>query len=187
MTGLNAATVGIVALAAVRLSQKAVTDRLTRILVFLGATAGMLYKALWYFPILMFAGGMATIVWDSSWGQRLLRRPKPNIEDGRGSEGPAGATELRESASSISIIRRNPSGSSQPRRTSVGNDANIPIELEERTVPASMEMRIFSWSFGVMVLVGFFVTFAVTMILRGVLKNRPRGFNLFANLYLAGM
>jgi chromate transport protein ChrA len=46
LSGLNSATVGIIALAAVQLSTKAITDTLTRILVFLGATAGMLYNAL---------------------------------------------------------------------------------------------------------------------------------------------
>lgn len=49
LSGLNSATVGIIALAAVQLSQKAITDTLTRVLVFLGATAGMLYNRLWYF------------------------------------------------------------------------------------------------------------------------------------------
>jgi chromate transport protein ChrA len=52
LSGLNAATVGIFALAAVELSDKATTDRLTRILVLLAATAGMLYNTLWYFPVL---------------------------------------------------------------------------------------------------------------------------------------
>ncbi|KAK3307772.1 uncharacterized protein B0T15DRAFT_508306 [Chaetomium strumarium] len=47
LLGLNAAT----------LSQKAITDRLTRIVVFLSSAAGMLYNALWYFPVLMVAAG----------------------------------------------------------------------------------------------------------------------------------
>src|ERR1700712_1760855 len=38
LSGLNAATVGVVSLAAVELSNRAITDRLTRILVFLAAT-----------------------------------------------------------------------------------------------------------------------------------------------------
>lgn len=42
LSGLNAAIVGIIALAAVQLAQKAITDKLTRILVFLGATAGLM-------------------------------------------------------------------------------------------------------------------------------------------------
>lgn len=67
LSGLNAATVGIIALAAVQLAQKAITDKVTRILVFLGATAGMLYNALWYFPLLMFLAGAVTVVWDYRW------------------------------------------------------------------------------------------------------------------------
>jgi chromate transport protein ChrA len=35
LSGLNAATVGIIALAAVQLADKAITDKLTRVLVFL--------------------------------------------------------------------------------------------------------------------------------------------------------
>jgi chromate transport protein ChrA len=65
LSGLNSATVGIVALAAVQLSKKAITDKLTLVLVFLGATAGMLYNSLWYFPVLMVAGGAATICFDT--------------------------------------------------------------------------------------------------------------------------
>lgn len=47
LSGLNAATVGIIALAAVQLSKRAITDKLTRFLVYLGGIMGMLYTALW--------------------------------------------------------------------------------------------------------------------------------------------
>lgn len=50
LSGLNSATVGIIALAAVQLAEKAITDRLTRVLVFLGAAAGMLYNAALVLP-----------------------------------------------------------------------------------------------------------------------------------------
>lgn len=77
LSGLNAAIVGIIALAAVQLAQKAITDKVTRTLVFLGATAGMLYNALWYFPLLIFLAGAVTIVWDFRWlhpmGTKVLR------------------------------------------------------------------------------------------------------------------
>ena len=73
LSGLNAATVGIIALAAVQLSQKAVTDRVTRILVFLGATAGMLYNALWYFPVLLLLAGSVTVIWDFRWLHSSLK------------------------------------------------------------------------------------------------------------------
>lgn len=67
LSGLNAATVGIIALAAMQLAQKAITDKLTRSLVFLGAAAGLLYNALWYFPLLMFIAGVISIVHDFKW------------------------------------------------------------------------------------------------------------------------
>jgi chromate transport protein ChrA len=73
LTGLNAATVGVVVLAAVQLSQKVVTDRFTRAVLFLGASAGMLYNALWYFPVLMVSAGTATYVWDSKLLARSMR------------------------------------------------------------------------------------------------------------------
>ena len=69
LSGLNSATVGIIALAAVQLSQKAITDGLTRVLVFLGATAGMLYNDLWYFPVLMLLAGITSFVFDKHWLQ----------------------------------------------------------------------------------------------------------------------
>lgn len=74
LSGLNSATVGIIALAAVQLSQKAITDKVTRILVFLGAAAGMLYNALWYFPLLMFLAGFMTVVWDFRWLHRPVEK-----------------------------------------------------------------------------------------------------------------
>ncbi|KAF8851187.1 hypothetical protein BDZ45DRAFT_767344 [Acephala macrosclerotiorum] len=73
LSGLNAAMVGVIAVAAVQLSEKAITDKLTRTLVFLGGVAGMLYTALWYFPVLMATSGLATVVWDYKWLQRVFK------------------------------------------------------------------------------------------------------------------
>jgi chromate transport protein ChrA len=67
LSGLNAATVGIIALAGVQLAEKAITDKLTRLLVFFGAAAGLLYNALWYFPVLMVIAGIIAVVHDFRW------------------------------------------------------------------------------------------------------------------------
>lgn len=187
LTGLNGATVGIIALAAVQLSQKAITDKLTRILVFFSATAGMLYSALWYFPVLMFVGGTATVIWDYRWGHRLLRRLRPNTRTiEKDSEANAESTPMKGVAPSNVPVCRNPAEIAQSERLSSDNNADLPAEEDARTVPSSIELRMFSWKFGLTVIACFFATFAVIMILRGVLNNRSRGFNLFANLYLAG-
>ncbi|KAL6804652.1 hypothetical protein GGI42DRAFT_322563 [Trichoderma sp. SZMC 28013] len=50
LSGLDAATVGIIALAAVQLSKSTVRDNLTRNSVFPNSAAGILYNAHWYFP-----------------------------------------------------------------------------------------------------------------------------------------
>lgn len=73
LSGLNASIVGIIALAAVQLAGKAIRDKLTRIQVLFGACAGVCYNALWYFPILMLAGGLASVVWDGWMAQRVRK------------------------------------------------------------------------------------------------------------------
>lgn len=70
LSGLNAATVGIIALAAVQLAENAIKDKLSRILVIFGACAGLCYNALWYFPVLMVIGGLTALVWDE-WLQAV--------------------------------------------------------------------------------------------------------------------
>lgn len=73
LSGLNASTVGIIALAAVQLAEKAIRDKISRILVIFGACAGLCYSALWYFPVLMVAGGVGTALWDGWAYQQILR------------------------------------------------------------------------------------------------------------------
>jgi chromate transport protein ChrA len=67
LSGLNAATVGVIVLAAVQLSERAITDRFSRFLVFFGAAAGMLYTTIWYFPVLLVVAGVATVTYDMKW------------------------------------------------------------------------------------------------------------------------
>jgi hypothetical protein len=102
LSGLNASTVGIIALAAVQLAEKAIRDRISRILVIFGACAGLCYSALWYFPVLMIAAGVATAVWDG-WGIGVVRRVKRGwrerrmrrrTADGQGREGDGAAADI---------------------------------------------------------------------------------------------
>ena len=73
LSGLNASIVGIIALAAVQLADKAIRDKLTRIEVLFGACAGVCYNALWYFPLLMLVGGLSSVIWDGWMAQQLRR------------------------------------------------------------------------------------------------------------------
>lgn len=58
-------------LTTLQLAQKAIKDRLTRILVILGACAGICYNALWYFPVLIIVGGIVTVLWDTWLAQKV--------------------------------------------------------------------------------------------------------------------
>ena len=75
LSGLNAATVGVIAFSAVQLATKAITDPLSRLIVVFSACAGLCYNALWYYPVLMVAGGISTVVWDL-WAREFVRNLK---------------------------------------------------------------------------------------------------------------
>lgn len=80
LSGLNSATVGLIALAGMQLSIRSITDTLSRTVLIFSACAGLCYTALWYFPVLMTACGIITIIWDLYLRhavfrfKRLLRR-----------------------------------------------------------------------------------------------------------------
>jgi len=46
LSGLNAATVGLIAVAAVQLSERAITDKMTRFLICVTGAVGMLYTGM---------------------------------------------------------------------------------------------------------------------------------------------
>lgn len=185
LSGLNAATVGIIALAAVQLSNKAITDTLSRVLVFFGGTAGMLYNALWYFPTLMAAGCITTIILDlrllqSVW--KSLRKEREDsalqVEDGNELE----RVDQDTCDGSTAATRR--TKSNMPAQTSNISDALPNAEPESST--SDQSRAIISWKVGVSVVAAFFASFIVIMVCRGLYSGSHRGFDFFANLYLAG-
>ncbi|KAM0584290.1 hypothetical protein ACHAP6_007484 [Verticillium nonalfalfae] len=205
LSGLNASTVGIIAVAAVQLSEKAITDRMTHMLVFLGGAAGILYNALWYFPLLMFLAGVATVVHDYRWLHGPVKAILAVVKNPR-RQRPAEATESVELSQAQSANEENTatnttahSGATEERnraetRSSRDNDTEtLPFsenerreaEPEPRVVPPERTLN-FSWTFGLGIIVSFLVTFIVIMVLRGVIPVKSLLFSFFANMYLAG-
>lgn len=82
-TGLNAATVGLVALAAYQLSRKVVTDPATRLILFFSGAIATCYESQWLYPVLMVAGGLTTLAVDRVAVVRAKR-----ILKGRSASGP---------------------------------------------------------------------------------------------------
>ncbi|KAI1741406.1 chromate transporter-domain-containing protein [Xylaria scruposa] len=189
LSGLNASVVGIIALAAVQLSQKAITDKLTRILVFLGASAGLLYNALWYFPVLLVIAGITTVIFDS----RLLHPPVRYIVRRFQRRRRVNETEEIFRMEDISDDRpTTASPTQQPERElpqavreSASHVLNDNEREEPRVVPAGRQLKI-SWKVGLLVISLFVVSFITIIVLRATVDHPPLLFSLFANLYLAG-
>ncbi|PKY01765.1 putative chromate ion transporter [Aspergillus campestris IBT 28561] len=188
LSGLNASTVGIVALAAVQLSEKAIRDRLSRILVIFGACAGLCYSALWYFPILILSGGFVTAVWDG-WAQGLIRKMRSSWRNRRSRHAEAG--ELDEATvTAISIpLEENTSRRGQtmrPRRTppETPPDADLlPVNGGRSDKSQNHVIRV---RVGLVILILFFASFIGVLVARARLTTPPLILDLFANMYLAG-
>jgi chromate transport protein ChrA len=193
LSGLNAAVVGVIALAAVQLAQKAITDKLTRILVFLGASAGLLYNALWYFPVLMFLAGCTAVVFDYRvlhgpvrWIARFGRRRETN-ESGGAEEGvQMGNLEERDREIASRGSTRSDVASRRSRVSDLpATQPEVADEAPDRVVPEERKLNI-SWQLGTGIIILFFITFVIFMVLRGTLQNPSIIYSLFANMYLAG-
>lgn len=155
----------------------------------------------------MIAAGLSTIIWDFRWLHRIflpiwhwLRRPRgtPNVQD---NEAPdtltARSASIQVQSDEERAIRlRNPSslqsrasGTPDNRsHSSVVEESEAPFteQMAERVVPSNIQINTTTWKTGIYILASFLVVFITIMVVRGVLKTPPRGYALFANLYLAG-
>lgn len=151
LSGLNASTVGIIALAAVQLAEKAIKDKLTRILVVFGACAGLCYNALWFFPLLMLVGGLASVIWDGWMSQKIgkareaLKRRKQNRESAAEEAGTDDGVRLEDRAESHSNVHRRTAAAGSIKS---GNSAsalpqpsadNSPLETEQTAIAESSD------------------------------------------------
>lgn len=203
LSGLNASTVGIVALAAVQLAEKAIKDKLTRILVIFGACAGLCYNALWYFPVLIAVGGAVTVLWDlyvmQQVGRVRAKWRKRKSGGGREEEEVGGVV-----AQSIPLEIMRPEAAVVKRRMQAGVSTMQSVGSErgdsdavERTSPAIERVQTdsdpvpdtkthnISVKLGLSLIAGFFASFIIIMVIRATVSN-TRPFNLFSNMYLAG-
>jgi len=209
LSGLNAATVGIIALAAVQLAQKAITDKLTRLLVFLGAAAGLLYNALWYFPLLMFVAGAISVVYDFRWLHGPVRwvvrhsDPRRRKKKSKEIQPESGQPEAQPQADDTELPEIHPPAQEQPKRSGEHGPASKsqsqsqshpqPSEGDNdddddavRTVPASHRLPL-TWKSGLAIIALFLASFLAIMLTRGLLpRPLPLLYSLFSNLYLAG-
>lgn len=203
LSGLNSATVGIIALAAVQLAEKAITDKNTRIVVCFGGAAGILYSSLWYFPLLMVTGGLATVVWDLRIGHKFVNRARRIVtsrnrqEERQAAEDPVRVESqdpiiqqpsAAESESSVQLRRARPrQDGTLPISEGTQSQSNEPITGHQTSmIHGRGVLALLSWKRGLLIIAFFIASFVAVLTLRGLLRSPLRGFSLFANLYLAG-
>ncbi|EGD85605.1 hypothetical protein H112_06515 [Trichophyton rubrum D6] len=198
LSGLNSSTVGIIALAAVQLAEKAIKDKLTRILVTLGACAGLCYNALWYFPLLMAVGGLATVVWDGWLHQKIrgfrLNRKRRNTHP-EAAEETAVPPSLQTRDQQAHGNSSGPEDNTQmrPRRTNVPGGSNIQHDQaglltnpNQSVEDDNLQKHVIRLRVGIIITVLFFASFIAVLVARGVLRTPPLALDLFASMYLAG-
>ncbi|KAF2823535.1 MFS general substrate transporter [Ophiobolus disseminans] len=206
LSGMNASTVGIVALAAVQLAEKAIKDRVTRILVIFGACAGLCYNALWYFPVLIAIGGAVTVIWDVWMHQKIGKLRAGYAAKRRRARNEGGDAEETTAAQVIppteGLQVRRPEAVKRKAHTGSSTDQIMPVEevagpsqfeeghsadeAAESTPRADTRKHNFPVKTGVSLIVGFLLSFIVVMVIRGTIDARGLAFDLFVNMYLAG-
>ncbi|KAJ5739742.1 chromate transporter-domain-containing protein [Penicillium manginii] len=192
LSGLNAATVGIVAVSGVQLAEKAIQDKISRILVIFGACAGLCYNALWYFPLLIVIGGLAIAIWDG-WLFSLIQKKRlawknrhtqpADAEEANTDSIPMESISLGQSERNEMLRSRkiNPSGT-LPQSSGPLSSSTQPMETVV-SQPAKYNIRVRT---GVAITIIFFASFIAILVARAKLTPPPLPLDLFASMYLAG-
>ncbi|GAA5844686.1 hypothetical protein JCM5353_001500 [Sporobolomyces roseus] len=214
-TGLNAATVGLVALAAYQLSKKVVTDQTTLLLLFFSGAIASCYESQWLYPVLMVAGGLTTLIVDQVTlyrSRRTLKRStnaSPVVEEPTVPveqiemqlPRPAAPVATKSSSSGMDIV--DPSGTTMRRGYTNGSDSieryptppleephhrrGITEETREPVVEPEEEVY-FKMTIrqGLYIAAAFFVILIVMLAVRGGIKQTFKELEFVTNLLLAG-
>ena len=180
LSGLNAAVVGIIALAAVQLSQRAITDQMTRAIVIISACAGMCYTALWYYPALMGIGAFLTVLWDVVGLRKFVSFVRRSL-----SKTPERRQDPPPNEEGVEVVEmQTMSDKSSPVATEAQAQVDE-VRQESTPPPRALQTRI-TLRWGLIIAAAFFAIFITIMVLRSTLADAPVVFRLFSNLFLAG-
>ncbi|KAH6645559.1 hypothetical protein BKA67DRAFT_541769 [Truncatella angustata] len=141
LSELNASSVGIIAVAAVQLSEKAITDKITRILVLLGVD---LVKT----PTKRLRVQEPESV--------ELSQPQSAERDDNATTTAASFGTARELNDAVVCVSRENNAQTLP----VAENSRPEVESEARVVPSERSLK-FTWPFGLSIIVFFLITFIV--------------------------
>ncbi|KAF8520560.1 hypothetical protein JB92DRAFT_2682874, partial [Gautieria morchelliformis] len=162
-SGLNAAAVGLISLAAYDLSAKVITDPLTRIEVLLAAAFGSCFQSEWLYPVLIVGGGLATLAYDVFVERREKRRVRlQQLEETGNTQMGFDGTFGEKTLNYMMYRRLNPQLTFQ-------SFANFRTENNSNEAPTAL-----------------FVTFLIIVLVLRATLARQRAFDFFVNLLIAG-
>ncbi|KAK4446692.1 chromate transporter-domain-containing protein [Podospora aff. communis PSN243] len=182
LSGLNASVVGVIALATTELSKKAITDDLTRMVVFFTASAGMLYKAVWYFPTLLVISGVASLVHDLGLVRRLrpLKSKRPPTPESAPDHEASSDTGHNSPGLENGMVDTNSSTESPPPSTpSETTPLLSPQPIPTHPIPITPRT-------GLTIITLFLFTLLTLLTTRSLIPSPPRLLSLFTNMFLAG-
>ncbi|KAG8532307.1 uncharacterized protein KY384_003948 [Bacidia gigantensis] len=215
LSGFNAAAVGLIAFAAVKLAERAISDRISRLLVCFGGVMGGMGSALWYYPVLMASAGCATYIWDTSILQNLYvrtrarghkwrqgrkirnRRREYDVEALSNSRwsGESERTLLEKPLPEPPAVHEKDAGrckedvGMETTTDEKGQGGVVGGKLDAEKVRHEdvddFDIPSLPWGIGVTILVGFVITFVLVIALRVVIP-KSRIFDVFRSLYIAG-
>ncbi|KAK3984553.1 chromate transporter-domain-containing protein [Cladorrhinum sp. PSN332] len=179
-----------------------------RLLVFLGAASGLLYNALWYFPLLMLIAGVVSVkkALETETETGTQNDEEVELQEQPRAESPASHAAIARPPSvrtTDSSKTRNRLAGGLPASNRDAADASAlaspslsprhlpsPIQTngegkeDERVVLESHRLPL-TWKWGLFIITLFLVPFVTVMIARGVISNSLLLYRLFSNIVVA--
>lgn len=178
LSGLNAAAVGLIALAAYKLSSTTATDKVTLAVLFVSGATAVCYESKWLFPVLVVAGGLTTLIWDRR--AALKRRRDTTREATR----PDTAEQIPDRTSQD--IEMAPVQNTNDASTVVQRKPPSVAEVQPPSEPKTSIYFTISLRVAIALLLAFIGLLVSVIVVRGSLHPPPRPLDVFVNFLIAG-
>ncbi|KAF9148093.1 hypothetical protein BG015_010204 [Linnemannia schmuckeri] len=126
--GLAAAAIGLVALAAHKMSRNLATDNLTRVLAMCAASVSILYTSAWVLPVVMISGGLISFAVDTLLSPFLNQRDEKKRLRQRDADAEVVAASLKDDLKK---------GRTAAQEAELGDDKDNHGEKDDRAKPLS--------------------------------------------------
>jgi hypothetical protein len=135
--------------------------------------------------VLLILGAIASVIWDFGGRVALLRLRRRITQVSRRHRDPIEAPAVSAGDIELSTIGRDTERLASVQAVDNQDKDIVDNQPSPRPQTNKVEHPIGIWT-GIFIIVGFFISFLIIVIIRGALHRPPVSFKLFSNLYLAG-